>query len=255
VSFINDPNTWTVDLVGTLRPAQVNMLANQDYLWQGGGRIVGAQLNLTGTGTLIFANSATNHFALGTLVSSGTLQIGDGGATGVLPTGPLTNNATLAFHRGDDITIPNVLDGTGYVRKNGANILTLSAANAHTGGTLVSAGTLKVAHNAALGSIGAITTVSNGATLDILGQMLWDYTNAIVINGPGVAPAVGALTKSEPTQIGANQIRNLTLGSDASIGGVANALARWWHLPRHSRRRAESGRCCRQYRRLGRPAQ
>ena len=224
VAFDNGSSFTTVNLAGLLQPSSVNVSADQDYLFTGSGVINGGTLNKSGVGTLTLANSSANTFSGGTLVSDGTLRIGNGGTTGVPPNGIITINdpGTLVFDRSDDLTNASAFTGTGYVRKDGTNTLTLSSGNTH-GGTVVSSGTLKVQNNAALGNIGAITIVSNGATLDILGQMLWDYTNAIVINGLGVAPSVGALTKSEPTQIGANQIRNLTLGSDASLGGVTNA--------------------------------
>ena len=223
VSFVNGSFYPAVGLVGQLQPSDVNAFADDNYLFEGTGKINGGRLNKSGSGTLTLANNDTNSFAFGTLISQGTLQIGNGGTTGALPLGPLTNNATLAFDRSDDVTLNTGITGSGYLRKQGANTLTLAGANSHAGGSIVASGTLRVQNNTALGALAtAITTVSNGATLDLGSIELWNYVQPLVINGAGVGGA-GAIVKSAPGVGGLMQLRNLTLGSDASLGGVATA--------------------------------
>ena len=224
VRFDDGTSETTVDLAGLLQPTAVNVVADQDYLFEGSGVINGGSLNKSGGGTLTLANSGTNTLVVGTLVSAGTLRIGNGGTVGVLPVGPLTNDATVVFDRSDDVTNSSAITGAGYVRKDGANTLTLSGANTHGGGTVISNGTLKLGNNRALGNIAsAITTVSNGATLDVSSYTFSEYAQPIIINGPGVAPAVGALTKSYSPAGNGLETRFITLGSDASMGGVAGA--------------------------------
>ena len=222
VAFDNSSSETTISLAGAIGPTVVNMTADLDYRFEGSGWLRGCNLIKTGNGTLTLANTGANAF-LSTLISQGALQIGDGTTIGTLPGGAITNNATLVFNRSDDQTLSTVIQGTGYVRKEGSNTLTVTSANNHSGGTIINAGTLKLQNAAGLGAVEASVTVNNGGTLDIAAQMLWNYTNAFVLNGFGVATNAGALTKSDPSSIGANQIRSLTLGSDASIGGVANA--------------------------------
>ena len=223
VTFDDGSSETTVNLAGALGPTVVTVNADQDYTFTGGGEFSGYSLIKTGGGTLTLANDGTNRL-LSAVISQGALQIGQGGTVGTLLCSALTNNATLILNRSDDFTVSTVLRGSGVVRKEAANTVTVSSANTYTGGTIVSAGTLKLLNNAALGEVGAITTVSNGATLDIAAQLLWNYTNATVINGFGVATNVGALTRSLANgYAGWNDIRSLTLGSDASIGGVANS--------------------------------
>ncbi|MFY3997556.1 autotransporter-associated beta strand repeat-containing protein, partial [Achromobacter ruhlandii] len=66
----------------------------------------------------------------------GTLRLGDGGVSGSVA-GPIFNNAALVFDRSDDLTFPGLISGTGAVTKQGANTLTLTANNDHTGGTTI----------------------------------------------------------------------------------------------------------------------
>jgi len=72
----------------------------------GSGGITGSSTALTknGPGKLTLATS--NSYAGATTINAGTLQIGNGGTSGVLGSGYLTNNATLAFDRSDIYTFP-----------------------------------------------------------------------------------------------------------------------------------------------------
>ena len=55
-----------------------------------------------------------NTYTGGTTISSGTLQIGNGGTTGSV-TGNILDNASLVFDHEDDVTFANVISGTGSV--------------------------------------------------------------------------------------------------------------------------------------------
>ena len=66
---------------------------------------------ISGTGTLTQAGNGTttltgNNTNSGvTTISAGTLQLGDGGTTGSLGAGNITNNAALVINRSDALTI------------------------------------------------------------------------------------------------------------------------------------------------------
>src|SRR5205823_6956213 len=76
----------------------------------------GSLVNL-GTGTLILTGS--NTYTGGTIISAGTLQIGNGGTRGSI-TGDVTDNGVLVFNRSDDVTFPGVISGTGRLVQQGS---------------------------------------------------------------------------------------------------------------------------------------
>ncbi len=118
------------------------------------GVISSGGLTKAGTGKMIL--SGANTYALGTLVSAGTLE----GTTTSLQ-GNITNNAAVVFNQSASGTYAGVLSGTGTLTKQGTGTVTLSGASPQSGGTTVSAGTLLVS-----GKIdSSAVTVASGATL------------------------------------------------------------------------------------------
>ncbi len=113
-----------------------------------------------GSGTLVLTGA--NSYLGGTLISAGTLQVGDGGTAGALPPGsPITNNATLAFHRSDTLTqgvdFASGISGSGQLVQQGSGTLVLVGANSFTGGTVVNAGTLQVGDGTHVTSLAGVT--------------------------------------------------------------------------------------------------
>jgi fibronectin-binding autotransporter adhesin len=152
----------------------------------GSGAIV-----LSGSGLLLLSGNNTNSGA--TTISGGTLQLGAGGAAGSLATGStITDNATLAFSRSDNISqgaqfSSSAISGTGSVAQLGSGRLTLNAANSYSGGTAISGGMLQVTNGSALGS-GAVTL--SGGTLGASGSLTLSNSitiaassGAVVVNG------------------------------------------------------------------------
>src|SRR5207247_806157 len=88
-----------------------------------------------GNGTLILtANNTDSGF---TLINSGTLQLGNAGATGALGAGNVTNNSDFAFNRTDSVTFGNLIAGTGRVEQNGAGTVIFTGNNTYSGMTFV----------------------------------------------------------------------------------------------------------------------
>ena len=99
-------------------------------------------INMTGAGTLIL--EGTNNYSGPTVVSSGTLQVGTGGTTGTLGSGPVTTNGILAFNRSNAVTISGAIDGAGSLQQNGGGTLTLAGSNTYAGPTDINAGILSI---------------------------------------------------------------------------------------------------------------
>lgn len=163
---------------------------------------------LTKTGVGILSLTGTNSYNGDTTISAGTLR----GNTASLP-GNIVNNAALVFDQAVDGTFASVISGSGTFEKAGAGILTLDGTNTFTGATTVSAGTLKLGNNAALGTVDGATTVLSGAAIDLNGRNIGG--EEIRVNGSGVG-GTGAIQNTSGTS--ATGLR-LTLLSDATIGG------------------------------------
>jgi outer membrane autotransporter protein len=124
------------------------------------GTVAGSEVGIVvNGGTLVL--TGTNTYGGGTTVSAGTLQVGNGGTTGTLGAGDVVNNATVAFNRSNDLTVANVISGSGGLRKTGAGRLELTGANSYTGGTFIG-GELLASADANLGAPTGDIAFSNG---------------------------------------------------------------------------------------------
>jgi autotransporter-associated beta strand protein len=161
----------------------------------------------TGTGTMILTGASTYTGA--TTINAGTLQIGNGGATGSLSTSSaITVNGTLTFNRSGDIVQGTnfstaSISGTGSLIQNGSGNLTLNAANTYSGGTTLNTGTLVIGHAGAAGS-GNITQANATSLLkfDTVGTI----TNAMLVHN--------VLATQSATLSGAIMVSNATWDID-----------------------------------------
>ena len=106
----------------------------------------------TGAGTTTL--TGTNTYSGTTTISTGTLQVGNGGTTGTLGSGNITNNAALRVNRSDAFTLGQNISGTGTLTQFGAGTTTLTGANTYSGVTTISAGTLQVGNGGTTGQPG-----------------------------------------------------------------------------------------------------
>jgi fibronectin-binding autotransporter adhesin len=125
-------------------------------------------LTQAGAGTTILTNA--NSYTGATAVSGGTLQVGNGGTTGTLGTGAISNNASLVFNRSNTLTVASAISGTGSLTQAGGGTTVLSGANSYTGTTAINQGTLQAGSTSAFGNNSAVTLADvAGATLDLNG--------------------------------------------------------------------------------------
>ncbi len=148
-------------------------------------------LTKTGTGTLTL--SGTNTYTGRTVINSGVLAISNENQLGSNPAASVSDQLTLnggtlrtqtaavtindtnreifigsaggTFDTVTNLTIANtnVMSGAGTVTKTGTGVLSISAANTHTGDFVVNAGTLLTSGGSAIGN-SALVTVNTGAT-------------------------------------------------------------------------------------------
>jgi fibronectin-binding autotransporter adhesin len=155
------------------------------------------------TSTVILAADGNDYGS--TTINSGTkLQVGNGGATGSLGSGGITNNGQLWFNRTVDLTVSNAISGSGSLTKQGANVLTLSGASSYSGATAINGGTVQIsAENnlgATPGSFVANQLTLNGGALKFTGGYSISANRGITIGAGGATlDTTGAGTNTQAT--------------------------------------------------------
>jgi fibronectin-binding autotransporter adhesin len=211
------------------------------------GNIVSGAGSLTkaGTGVLVLTN--TNTYTGGTLVSAGTLQIGNAGTTGsIVGNVSVAAGAALVFNRTDAISFAGGIAGTGQLTKLAAGTLTLTGNVTLTGNTIVSQGVLQIGNGGTAGSItGNIInnanvtfnrsdTITYGGVMSGAGGSLTKigagtliltaantYTGATLVNA-GTLQLMGSITS--PTTVGAaGTLRGTgTINGGLGVNGILN---------------------------------
>ena len=115
------------------------------------------------SGGEVILTSGNNTYTGTTLVTSGTLQVGDGVTTnGSLPAGNVTDNGALIFANPSAMTFAGAIGGNGQLAKTGSGAFILTAAETYSGPTTVSAGTLQLNNG---GTLNVASTIIDNGTL------------------------------------------------------------------------------------------
>jgi len=176
--------------------------------------VLSGAAGLTKTTADIVTLAAVNNYSGGTVISAGTLQLGDGNISGTI-SGAITDNATLILNPGSTaVTVGGVISGAGVLIKTGSGTAALTAVNTYQGNTSISNGVLSVDGDATLGD-------ANG-TLILAGGTLSSTANRSVGSAP-VANPISLVADSAITTTSASSTVDLNLSND-SIGGSAGTL-------------------------------
>lgn len=178
----------------------------------------------TGSGTLRLAG--TGSYSGGTTISAGMLVVGDGGTSGSLGSGAVTNNGALVFNRSDVVTLANDVTGTGTLEQAGSGTLVVTGKVDVTGTTTISSGTLQIGDGGTSGEVtGAI--INNGT---LVFNRSDNYTVAGSVSGTGRIDFTGSgRVQFEGAYSGATAVLDARLvldgsglaGSPVTLGGLA----------------------------------
>lgn len=144
-----------------------------------------ASADITANTTVAFSTAPALSIDGGTLQADGTFELrrtqpADASGVGGSPTsdrriGLGGGGGTIEVTSGNTFTVTGAVSsqttrGFGALRKTGPGTLVLAGNNTYSGGTTVSAGTLRAGSSTALGASGATLTLAAGATLQTNGQ-------------------------------------------------------------------------------------
>jgi fibronectin-binding autotransporter adhesin len=204
--------------------------------------IISGSGSLTNAGAGTLTLTAANTYSGATVISAGTVQVGNGGTNGSLAaSGTITNNGTLIFNRSDDLAQGSDfstagISGTGNLVKQGAGTLTLNANNTYTGTTAVQSGTLVLASASSNAITGSSITVESGATLALAANDQIGNATGLILNGgtfvvgtdsAGYSDTLGTLTLSASSTIDLGSftgLHSITFANSSAITWATNAV-------------------------------
>ncbi|HET6552353.1 MAG TPA: autotransporter-associated beta strand repeat-containing protein [Dyella sp.] len=171
---------------------------------------------ISGTGTLLQQGSGTtvlinaNSYSGGTTIASGTLQLGNGGASGSI-TGDVVDNGVLAFNRSDAVHFDGAISGTGTLLQQGSGTTILTNANSYSGGTTIASGTLQLGDGGTSGSISGNVDNRSALAFNRSDVVTFDGTvsgNGVLMqNGSGTLVLAGGNTYTGGTVVNAGTLQ------------------------------------------------
>ncbi len=168
VTFNDSSANRTVNLAGALTPGSLAVNTASTYTFEGTGTLEGGgTLAKSGSGTLVLAVDSTMSGAV--TISGGTVQLGNGGTTGSLGGGDITNDGSLVVNRSSAATLilNNNIGGAGSFTQAGPGNVAVRGNNSYAGQTIINGGTLFVDTATSLGSGSSGTIVNSGGRLGV----------------------------------------------------------------------------------------
>jgi fibronectin-binding autotransporter adhesin len=180
-------------------------------------------LTQAGTGTLML--SGTNTYTGGTSIASGTLQLGDGGASGSV-VGAIADGGNLSIDRSDTYVLGNAVSGSGRLTQVGSGTTVINTTQGYTGGTTITAGTLQLGDGGTAGAVSGAIVDNANLSLDFAGT----YTLANAISGSGGVSQVSSGTlviDDSETYTGGTYINvgTVQIGTGGTSGSIVGNVA------------------------------
>jgi hypothetical protein len=216
----------TADAVQTVF-GNIQVTANSILDPNSSGRVIVIAAPLSGSGNLTLDGSEgnggivrltadnpayTGNWIIPSVTNNSTsrqasLHVGDGGTSGTLGSGSVSNNVALIFNRSNAFTVSNPISGNGTVSITGGGTLTLLGNHSYTGPTSLTGARLLV--NGTLGN--TTLTVNFGSVLGGTGTL----GGAVSVFGdfaPG-ANGIGTLTVNNPVTLSGGSTFELNTAS------------------------------------------
>jgi len=156
--------------------------------------------------------------------NGGALTVNTSGGGGATIGNLSTNGGLVTLNLGGTSAVSGVISGSGGLTKTGTGALTLSRANTYTGATTLTAGTLTLANNAALGT-GTLSL--NGGTLAASGSRTLanaiSLANNSIIGGTGNIAFSGALTNTNNRTLTVNNTGSTTFNGAVNLSNSATS--------------------------------
>lgn len=234
---------------------------NAGTLQVGGGNVTGSiegNVDIGASGTLVFYQANNNTFdgvisgsgafnKIGnnaltltgdstdftgtTIITAGTLQLGDGGTTGNIG-GSIVDQGTLAIDHSNSVILSGVISGSGSLQQNGTGTTILAANNTYTGNTTINAGTLQIGNGGSSGDLLGNVSVNAGGNLTFDRSDTYTFpSNGVggVISGAGSVTQAGSGTTiltTNSTYTGGTTISagTLQLGNGGTAGSIVGPV-------------------------------
>ncbi len=211
--------TYNVNVPLTLgADTTFNATASGTFVFTGDIGGTGALTRASTSSKLILAG--TNTYTGDTIISAGTLQIGNDLGTGTLGSGDVIDNGQLRFDRIGTLEVPNSIGGTGTLYIDcpiNAGTIVLSGTNTFDGGVTVNSGALRITNSTALGDGTKAITLNNGS--NGAPQLRLDGSS----NPIELAAGISLLTSNDTTGAILSEAGNNVLAGPITLTGGGGA--------------------------------